>query len=170
MNLKKKNKNLENVKKNKISIIKLKLKKKKLKKKLLDIKNKNKFLLKNFNIRIYKKLESAYKYSLEKIIISILPILDSLEIACKSIQNFVEYREIYKKLLKNNNFFIDILLKNNVKIIKQNNVLFDPSVHQAMFLVNSKKIKENYVVEVLQKGYMLHDRLLRAAMVSVSKN
>ncbi|CAL4320702.1 Protein GrpE [Buchnera aphidicola (Chaitophorus sp. 3695)] len=176
MNFKKENINTDILKeskmylKNKNYISILELKKKKLKEKLLDIKKKNQVLLKNFNTKIYKKLELTYKFSLEKIILSILPILDSLEIACKSIQNYPEYKEIYKKLLKNNIFFRDILLKNNIKIIEETNVLFDPLIHQAMFLKKTKHFKKNYVVEIIQKGYILHNRLLRAAMVSVSTN
>lgn len=176
MNVKKdkKNKNISNKNstclESKNTLLLLTKKYKKLKNKLLNIQQNNQILFNKCNTQIYKKIDLVHKFSLEKIIISILPILDSLEIACQSIKNFPEYNKIYQKLLKNNIFFINILLKNNIKIIDTTNIPFDPAIHQAMFLKSTKSVQKNYVVEVMQKGYLLHNRLLRPAMVSVSSD
>ncbi|WP_343187928.1 nucleotide exchange factor GrpE [Buchnera aphidicola (Periphyllus koelreuteriae)] len=155
--------------KNKIKY--LKKNNKKLKKNIISLKKKNKNKIEKVQIRCRKEIELSYKFSLENIFSSILPILDSLEMATLSLNDNknIEYYKIYKKLKKLKNYFIKILINNNVKIIDKINVRFNPLFHQAMFLKFSKDIKENNIIDVLQKGYLLHDRLLRAAMVSVSK-
>ncbi|WP_343183713.1 nucleotide exchange factor GrpE [Buchnera aphidicola] len=155
--------------KNKIKY--LKKNNKKLKKNIISLKKKNKNKIEKVQIRCRKEIELSYKFSLENILSSILPILDSLEMAILSLNDNknIEHHKIYKKLKKLKNYFIKILTNNNVKIIDKINVQFNPLFHQAMFLKFSKDIKENNIIDILQKGYLLHDRLLRAAMVSVSK-
>ncbi|CAL4320653.1 Protein GrpE [Buchnera aphidicola (Periphyllus testudinaceus)] len=156
--------------KNKKKIISLKKKNDELKKKIISLKLKNKKNIKKIQNRCSKKIELCYKFCLEKNIFSVLPILDSLEMAISSINNKKKkYEKICKKLNFLKNYFIKVLLTYNVKIINKINVLFNPLIHQAIFLKNSKTIKKNHVVEIIQKGYLLNDRVLRAAMVSVSK-
>ncbi|NIH16624.1 MAG: nucleotide exchange factor GrpE [Buchnera aphidicola (Periphyllus lyropictus)] len=174
MTLKEKNifKNIKfrkkDVKKNNKILKSLKKKEEKLINKYIILKNIEKEKINKIKLRLDKDLEIIYKFSLEKYFINLLPIIDSLEMAFKNIKNSNDL--ISKKLYKNNCFLLNILTENNVSIIDKINVPFDPTIHQAIFLKNSKKIKKNNVIEVLQKGYLLNNRLLRAAMVSVSKN
>ncbi|CAL4320552.1 nucleotide exchange factor GrpE [Buchnera aphidicola] len=168
----KENKNLKRndqlLKKNKI-IKSLKSDLLSLEKKFMSINMNDKKYYNKIKLRLIKETNLIYKFSLEKIISSLLPILDSLDMAFKTISKSKNnIHKISKKLLKNNIFFLNVLSENGVTVIKKKNVIFDPSIHQAMFLKKSSSIKKNYVIEIFQKGYFLHNRLLRAAMVSVS--
>ncbi|USS94296.1 nucleotide exchange factor GrpE [Buchnera aphidicola] len=166
--LQKKIKNLESLE-NLKKIKSLKSKFLELKEKYKSCKKNNKKYFKKMKLRLIKENTLKYKFSLEKIIISLLPIIDSLEMALKTILNSQNnIPKISEKLLENNIFLLQTLLKNGVTVIEKVNVVFDPSIHQAMFLKKSKKIKKNHVIQVLQKGYLLNNRLLRPAMVSIS--
>ncbi|NIG99226.1 MAG: nucleotide exchange factor GrpE [Buchnera aphidicola (Periphyllus acericola)] len=144
-------------------------KKKKLKKKIYNSKKKYKKKIKNIKLRCNRQIDSAYKFSLEKIISSLLPIFDSLEMAISSIGKFEKNnKNILEKLIELKKFFLKIFSQNSIKIVDKTNVPFDPTIHQAMFVKHSKDIKKDHVIEILQKGYLIHNRLLRAALVSVS--
>ena len=81
----------------------------------------------------------------------------------KSIKNLIEGLLMVKKELSL------VLEKNGVKKIDTINKKFDPNLHQAMMEVEKDDIEEGVVVQEIQPGYMMHDRLLRPAMVGVSK-
>ncbi|CAL4321428.1 Protein GrpE [Buchnera aphidicola (Eriosoma lanigerum)] len=118
--------------------------------------------------RIDRDVKNIYKFSLEKIIISLLPVIDSLECAFKLFDN--EYTKHISTIIESIlNDFLFLLKEYNVKIINETNVVFNPEIHQAMSLVMDPNIKDNHVVSTIQKGYLLHNRLLRPAMVIVSK-
>jgi molecular chaperone GrpE len=159
----------ENFLKSKKKIKTLKFKIQKLKKEFLILKLNNKEYFEKLKLRLQKEIDIKYKFSLEKIIISLLPILDSLETALNIISKSKNnIKEVSKKISENNSFFLKVLSDNDVQVIQEVNVPFNPSIHQAMFLKNIKNFKKNYVIEILQKGYLLNNRLLRPAMVSVS--
>ena len=81
----------------------------------------------------------------------------------KSIKNLIEGLLMVKKELSS------VLEKNGVTKIDTSNKKFDPNLHQAMMEVEKDDIEEGVVVQEIQPGYMMHDRLLRPAMVGVSK-
>ncbi len=174
-----------------ISYIKIKILKNKVKKisNKLNIKNESIFILKNkisdLNNNIYennlryqasienlnkrndKYIKNIYKYSLEKIIKNLLPLVDNLKNALKTIKHKDINYEGINLTLKN---FLSILKKFNVKVINDININFDPNYHQAMIVIESKdKDKDNKIIDVLQEGYLLYNRLLRPAMVKVIK-
>ncbi len=158
--------------------------KKKVKKKNKIIKNLNKNLLNlkknqdDLNLRYKANLENihklneininkVYKYSLENFSKELLVILDSLK--C-SIKNKLSINKInYKGLVLTLKNFLCILKK--FGIIPLNNLkIFDPNYHQAISIVDTKdKNKDNNILEILQDGYLINDRLLRPAMVKVLK-
>ncbi len=151
----------------------------KLKSDLLDIKKK----IEDINLRskaeidnMYKRnqidIENIYKYSLEKFFKNLLPVIDNLKNALKSsknknLDNVITYEGI-KLTLKN---FLSIIEKFGISIINKINVKFDPNFHQAVSVIESKNNnnKSNLVIEILQDGYVLNNRLLRPAMVKVIK-
>ena len=65
--------------------------------------------------------------------------------------------------------FLDAVRKFGIEVVEEKNVAFNPEVHQAMTLIDSPEHEANHVVDVMQKGYTLNGRLLRPAMVVVSK-
>ena len=111
-------------------------------------------------------IQRLLKYEGEELIKSLLPIIDNFERAL-SLENeenkefLTGFNMIYKRL-------IEILDNSKVEVINQNNVEFDPSIHQAVVTDKVEGMEANQVIEVLQKGYKYKDKLLRPAMVKVS--
>ncbi|BAB12962.1 nucleotide exchange factor GrpE [Buchnera aphidicola str. APS (Acyrthosiphon pisum)] len=124
--------------------------------------------------RFNKEIEKSIKFSLEKIIIDFLPIIDNIERALNLIETINLKQEKYTEILKKLQFICNLLEKFfylfNIKKINDTNVLFNPSIHQAMSIHYTNDIISNQIVTVMQSGYILHkSRLLRPAMVVVSK-
>jgi molecular chaperone GrpE len=126
--------------------------------------------LENVRRRSQRDLENAHKYALEKFLHDLLPIHDSLEMGLVAASNedadIAKLREGSELILK---MFIDLMNKYNIEMIDPEGHLFDPEQHQAMTMLESPDHEPNTVVSVMQKGYKLNDRLVRPAMVAVSK-
>ncbi|MCW5197255.1 nucleotide exchange factor GrpE [Buchnera aphidicola] len=139
-------------------------------KKLVDLKILSKKKIQIALKRSQEDIKNAYKYCLSKYIISILSDIDNLEktielsIKEKKFFSFISYQ--LKKILKS---FLDLFKIYNINIINEINIPFDPNIHQAISISSSCDIQPNYVIMIMQKGYKLHDRLLRPAMVVVSQ-
>ena len=122
--------------------------------------------LQNIQRHREEDIQRLLKYEGEELIKSLLPIIDNFERAL-SLENeenkefLTGFNMIYKRL-------IEILDNNKVEVINQNNVEFDPSIHQAVVTDKVEGMEANQVIEVLQKGYKYKDKLLRPAMVKVS--
>ena len=126
--------------------------------------------LENVRRRAQRDLESAHKYALEKFLHDLLPIHDSLEMGLAAAKDdsadVAKLREGSELILK---MFMDLLNKYDIEMIDPEGHLFDPEHHQAMTMLESPDHEPNTVVSVMQKGYKLNDRLVRPAMVAVSK-
>jgi len=126
--------------------------------------------LENVRRRAQRDLENAHKYALEKFLHDLLPIHDSLEMGLAAAQDdkadVAKLREGSELILK---MFMDLLNKHDIEMIDPEGHLFDPEHHQAMTMLESPDHEPNTVVGVMQKGYKLNDRLVRPAMVAVSK-
>ncbi len=127
--------------------------------------------LENLRKRNLRELENAHKYALEKFVQELLPVKDSLEMgvaaateeAGESVARLREGTELTLKMLQG------VLEKFGVKEIDPEGEPFDPELHQAMSAVPSEEAEPNTVLTVMQKGYLLNDRLIRPAMVVVTK-
>jgi molecular chaperone GrpE len=125
--------------------------------------------LENFRKRAERDIEAAHKYGLERIIGELLPVLDSLESGLSAaagqgaVDKLIEGMTLTHKLLSN------VLEKFNVKTLDPAGQKFDPKLHQAMSAVESKDAAPDTVLSVCQKGYVLHDRVIRPALVIVAK-
>ena len=116
-------------------------------------------------------VENAHKYALEKFVGELLPVLDSLEKAVEASAGsdgdgaaaIGEGVELSLKL------FLDVLGKAGVEQVNPLGEPFDPQRHEAMTMVPNPDMEPNSVMEVMQRGYLLNGRLVRAAMVVVSK-
>lgn len=135
----------------------------------IDLKLRSQAEIENIRRRAAIDIEKTHKYSLEKILNELLPVIDSLE---KSIE-LSNKSEIFKIINEGIKLTLQSLIstvkKFGLRTIEKNNIPFNPDIHQAMSLINSKEIPSNYVIMVIQKGYMLNGRLLRPAMVTISK-
>ncbi|MCE1649518.1 nucleotide exchange factor GrpE, partial [Enterobacter hormaechei] len=124
----------------------------------------------NIRRRAELDVEKAHKFALEKFANQLLPVIDNLERAIEAadranelLQPMIEGIELTLKS------FIDAVGKFGVEVVSEANVPFNPDVHQAMTMVESEQHEPNSVMFVMQKGYTLNGRLLRPAMVAVSK-
>lgn len=123
--------------------------------------------LENIRRRHEKDLASAHKYGLERIAQELLSVVDNLErgLAQMPVDAAENLRTGVELTLKQLTAVLD---KFSIKVIDPLETQFDPTFHEAMAMKESTKAP-GIVLEVLQKGYQLHDRLLRPALVVVSK-
>ncbi len=125
--------------------------------------------MENMKRRLQNEHANNLKFMMQGFIEQMLPIVDNFErsLAIESpseeVTNFLKgYEMIYKQIM--------ILLENQgVKQIEAQGKEFDPNFHQAVMTVNDENYESGMVVEELQKGYMLKDRVIRASLVKVSE-
>ena len=109
------------------------------------------------------------KYSNESLITELLPAIDNFERALNVDAKTVDVESYQKGMTMIYNSLKNILEKFEVKEIEAIDKEFDPSYHQAVMQEEKEGAKENIVIEVLQKGYTYKDKVIRPAMVKVSK-
>lgn len=124
----------------------------------------------NIRRRTQQDVEKAHKFALEKFSNELLPVLDNLERALSAADHDNEQlKPMIEGLELTLKSFLDAVHKFGIEVVDEKNVVFNPEVHQAMTLIDSPAHDANHVVDVMQKGYTLNGRLLRPAMVIVSK-
>lgn len=109
------------------------------------------------------------KYSNESLITELLPVIDNFERALNVDAKTTDIESYQKGMTMIYNSLKNILEKFEVKEIEAIDKEFDPSYHQAVIQEEKEGTKENIVIEVLQKGYTYKDKVIRPAMVKVSK-
>ncbi|KLU16167.1 MULTISPECIES: nucleotide exchange factor GrpE [Xenorhabdus] len=126
--------------------------------------------IENIRRRTEQDVEKAHKFALEKFVNELLPVIDNLERALdaadRTNEALLPMVEGIELTLKS---FIDSVGKFGVEVVGDTNVPFNPEVHQAVTMMESEQHEPNQVMLVMQKGYTLNGRLLRPAMVAVSK-
>ena len=122
----------------------------------------------NLKKRLNAEAEQTRKYRIQSFAKEILPVIDNLERALQTEVN--EADEGFKKGVEMTyNQLIAALKNEGVEVIDCLNKPFDPNFHQAIMQEKKEGIESGIVIEVLQKGYVLKDRILRPAMVKVSE-
>ncbi|KZN15176.1 nucleotide exchange factor GrpE [Marinomonas sp. TW1] len=122
----------------------------------------------NVRRRAEQDVEKAHKFGLEKFAKAIVNVADNLERALTSAADTGEadpVREGVELTLKD---LLETLARFEVKVVDPHGEPFNPELHQAMTMVPNPELEPNTVMDVVQKGYTLHGRLLRPAMVVVS--
>jgi len=124
----------------------------------------------NIRRRAERDVEHAHKFGQEKLINEILPVVDNLE---RALEVQGEGGDFAKSLREGVEMTLSLMLKALEKFqvvqINPQGEPFDPQMHQAMSMVENPNVEPNTVIAVMQKGYSLHGRLVRPAMVMVSK-
>jgi molecular chaperone GrpE len=124
----------------------------------------------NITRRAEQEVDKARKFALEKFAGDLLPVIDSLELALahSSVEDeqVKKIREGVELTLK---MFQDTLKRYNLEAVDPHGQPFNPEHHQAMAMQENAEVEPNSVLNVFQKGYLLNGRLLRPAMVVVSK-
>ncbi|MBL4781303.1 MAG: nucleotide exchange factor GrpE [Porticoccaceae bacterium] len=126
--------------------------------------------MQNLRRRVDRDVENAHKFALEKFVGELLPVVDNMERALEALavddENLSAAREGIELTLKS---FLGVLDGHKVKQVEPKGEAFNPDFHQAISMVPNPDVAPNTVLEVFQKGYTLNDRLVRPAMVVVSK-
>ena len=127
--------------------------------------------MQNLRRRTEQDIEKAHKYGQEKLSIELLAVMDNLERAQEAASNSEDeaikaIREGVDLTVKG---FADCFKKFNIETVDPLGEPFDPQLHQAMSMQENTESEPNTVIAVMQKGYTLHGRVLRPAMVMVSK-
>lgn len=125
--------------------------------------------LNNMRNRYEKQIQDSYKYNLEKFIKELVPVMDSIETGLSIPVQHESAKNVHKGMELTLDVLLKALKKFGVKEINPLNEPFNPEFHQALTSKAVQGVKNNTVVEVLQKGYSLNDRLLRPALVVVAK-
>lgn len=124
----------------------------------------------NSRRRAEQDVEKAHKFGQEKLVIDLLPVVDNLERALATIDRDVEANKpIVEGIELTLKSFTDSLARHQVLALNPAGEPFDPQLHQAMTMIDNPDVEPNTVIDVFQKGYTLHGRLVRPAMVVVAK-
>ena len=125
--------------------------------------------MENLRKRLARDAEKTRKFALERIMKDLLQVRDTMERGLEmvdestTVETLREGQELTLKMLAK------VLSDNDLEAIEPLGQPFDPEWHEAMTVLPSEEVEENTVLEVLQKGYRLHDRLIRPARVVVSR-
>jgi molecular chaperone GrpE len=121
--------------------------------------------------RAEQDVEKARKFALERFCAELLPVVDNLE---RALETTTGDHEIVKPIAEGVQLtlksFQEALKKFHIEAVDPAGEPFDPQLHQAMSLVENNDVEPNTVIAVMQKGYTLNGRLVRPAMVMVSKS
>lgn len=123
--------------------------------------------MENVRRRAQEDVSKAHKFAIEAFAEQMLPVRDSLEMALTvEVPSVESLREGVEATLRQ---LAHAFERNRVLVIDPLHQKFDPHLHQAVSMAPSKDVAPNHVVSVLQKGYMINDRILRPALVTVSQ-
>ena len=124
----------------------------------------------NYKKRTSRELEEFRKFANQSLIKEMLSVIDNLELAMNSTNG---HKTIDQGLLQGLDMthkeILKVFEKFNVKPIEAKGQIFDPTYHEAVMQEETDEVDENTVINELQRGYLIHDRLLRPAMVVVAK-
>ena len=122
----------------------------------------------NIRRRASRDVENAHKYANEKLLEDLLPVLDSLEKALELPDQSDDAKALLEGIEISLKIFRETLEKGGVVIVDPLGQPFDPSKHEALAMVPNEEVEPDSVIEVVQKGYLLNERVVRAARVVVS--
>lgn len=119
------------------------------------------------NVRKRTEREKAdfYKYAVSSVMKDVLPVIDNFD---RALAHATETDEFHTGVLLIYKQLYDVLQKHGLRPIEESGVHFDPNIHEAVVREEDDSVPSHTVVAILQKGYFLHDRLLRPALVKVA--
>ena len=157
---------------NQTDIEKQKQKIKELETKLEEAENRYLRLLadfENYRRRVNIEKQASEKYRAQSLISDLLPVLDNFERALQVTVSDEQAKSLLQGMKMVYNGVLEALKKEGLEEIEAAGKEFDPNIHQAVMVANDETVGPNIVVEELQKGYKLKDRVIRPAMVKVNQ-
>ena len=125
--------------------------------------------IENIRKRTLKDIENASRGSIERVIMELLPVLDSFDLGLSLKTENIEQYKIFKEgQVATLKLITSLLKKLSIEIIDPVEMKYDPELHEVISLQEDHSIQPGYIIQVVQKGYRLGDRLLRPARVIVS--
>jgi molecular chaperone GrpE len=125
--------------------------------------------LDNYKKRAQKEKEEVQKFGVEKILKDLLPVIDNLDRAVEYAKSASDFESFKQGVSMTRKLFEDTLGKHGIKSFSSVGKAFDPRLHEAMQQVESADVPPNQVVSEVVRGFTLNDRLVRPALVVVSK-
>lgn len=119
----------------------------------------------NLRKRTEREKADFFRYAIGGVLKDLLPVLDNFD---RALDHAAEGDEFHKGVLLIYKQLFEVLQKHGVKTIDESGVHFDPNIHEAVVREEDDSVPSHTVTAVLQKGYFLHDRLLRPALVKVA--
>ncbi len=126
--------------------------------------------MENNRKRAVRDIENAHKFALKNFTEALLPVIDSMDMGQQaaaaenaSLKSIVEGTNMTETM------FVQVLEKHGLKRLNPVDEKFDPEQHQAISMIEDENVKSDHVINVMQKGFSLNDRLVRPAMVIVAK-
>jgi molecular chaperone GrpE len=128
--------------------------------------------MQNLRRRVDRDIQNAHKFGIERLLQNLLPVVDSIEKAIEASEQAETPTDDpqFEGIKLCHKLFIDVMVKEGIEAVDPQGEPFDPNLHEALSMVESVDLEPNSVIAVIQKGYRLHGRLIRPAMVIVSKS
>ena len=125
--------------------------------------------IENLRKRKERDVASAHKFALEKFAVDLLPVRDGLEMGLAAATDGVDAAQLKEGSELTLKMLTSAMEKYNIREVNALNEQFNPEYHEAMSMQEREDVPPNTVITVMQKGYLLNDRLIRPAMVIVSR-
>lgn len=123
----------------------------------------------NYKRRVENEKADIYKYAAESVVTKLLPVLDNFDRAFKEVQEEDKEDAFTKGIELIRQDLDKILVQEGLEVIESDNQKFDANLHHAVFMEENKEVESEHIIETFQKGYKLKDKVIRPAMVKVSK-
>ncbi len=126
----------------------------------------------NFKKRSAQEMQTRFKFSNQQLALNIITGLDNLERALAQAaeeEENAQLQEFAKGIEMVQQQLYDALKQNNIERMFPKGELFDPNNHEAMGVIETDEVEPDHIAQVFQAGYVLHDRVIRPAMVQVAK-
>jgi molecular chaperone GrpE len=122
----------------------------------------------NYKKRSARQFEDLIRSSGEKIIISLLDVIDNFERALEAASTSTDFKALYQGMELTYQQLYDVLKKEGVEPIKAVGEIFDPNLHEAMMQIESDEYPEGVIAQEISRGYKLNGRVIRFSKVAVS--
>lgn len=123
----------------------------------------------NARKRAQRDVEAAHKFGIEKLVDALIPVKDSLDLGLEAARTATDIKSLQEGMALTQQMFQGAFDKLGVTAVDPVGERFDPALHQAMMMEADAAAAPGTVLRVLQRGYRLHERLIRPAMVIVAK-